>query len=107
MAFNGVKLALKAGPHGAARAIEYDGKSLLPAGVVRVEGEFQRGDVVRIVTVDGHDLASGSANYAAADIERIRGQRSDRIAEVLGYCPYDEVVHRDNLAVIRRDTPAT
>lgn len=85
---------------GAARAIEYDGKSLLPAGVVRVEGDFQRGDVVRIVTADGHDLASGSVNYAAADVERIRGQRSDRIAEVLGYEYGEEVVHRNNLVLL-------
>ena len=91
---------------GAARAIEYDGKSLLPAGVVRVEGEFQRGDVVRIVTADGHDLASGSANYAAADIERIRGQRSDRIAEVLGYEYGEEVVHRNNLVLLAGPQPS-
>jgi glutamate 5-kinase len=85
---------------GAARALEHDGKSLLPAGVVRVEGEFQRGDVVRIVTLAGHDLASGAVNYAAADIEKVRGQRSDRIAELLGYEYGDEIVHRNNLVLL-------
>ena len=85
---------------GAARALEHDGKSLLPAGIVRVEGEFQRGDVVRIVTLAGHDLASGAVNYAAADIEKVRGQRSDRIAELLGYEYGDEIVHRNNLVLL-------
>jgi glutamate 5-kinase len=85
---------------GAARALERDGKSLLPAGVVRVEGDFQRGDVVRIVTTEGNELASGSANYSSADIEKVRGKRSDRIADLLGYEYGEEVVHRNNLVLI-------
>ena len=85
---------------GAARALEYEGKSLLPAGVVRVEGEFQRGDVVRIVTMAGHDLASGSVNYSAGDIERVAGQRSDRIEGILGYDYGSEIVHRNNLVLL-------
>ena len=85
---------------GAARALEHDGKSLLPAGVVRVEGEFQRGDVVRIVTAEGRDLASGSVNYSSAEIEQVRGQRSGRIAELLGYEYGEEVVHRNNLVLL-------
>jgi glutamate 5-kinase len=85
---------------GAARALERDGKSLLPAGVVRVEGDFQRGDVVRIVTAEGNELASGSANYSSADIEKVRGQRSDRIADLLGYEYGEEVVHRNNLVLL-------
>ena len=85
---------------GAARALAQDGKSLLPAGIVRVEGVFERGDVVRIVTLAGHDLASGAVNYAAADIEKVRGQRSDKIAELLGYEYGDEIVHRNNLVLL-------
>jgi glutamate 5-kinase len=85
---------------GAARALELDGKSLLPAGVVAVEGEFQRGDVVRIVTVEGHELAAGAANYGAAEIARIRGLHSERIAEALGYEYGEEVVHRNHLVLL-------
>ena len=85
---------------GAARALEYEGKSLLPAGVLGVEGEFQRGDVVRIVTRAGADLASGSVNYSAAEITKVMGQRSDRIATLLGYEYGEEIVHRNNLVLL-------
>ncbi len=85
---------------GAARALEFDGKSLLPAGVLSVDGEFQRGDVVRIVTAAGHELAAGSVNYAAADIVRIRGLHSERIAEALGYEYGEEIVHRNQLVLL-------
>ena len=84
---------------GAARALEHDGKSLLPAGVVGVEGDFQRGDVVQVYTQAGRHLASGNANYAASDVERIKGLRSDRIAELLGYDYGEEIVHRNNLVL--------
>ena len=85
---------------GAARALTYEGKSLLPAGVLGVEGEFQRGDVVRIVTTVGADLASGSVNYSAAEITQVMGQRSDRIAALLGYEYGEEIVHRNNLVLL-------
>ncbi len=85
---------------GAARALTYEGKSLLPAGVLGAEGDFQRGDVVRIVTTAGADLASGSVNYSAAEIVQVMGQRSDRIAEVLGYEYGEEIVHRNNLVLL-------
>lgn len=85
---------------GAARAIRYDGKSLLPAGVTSADGAFQRGDVVRIFTQDGAHLATGNVNYSAEDVERIKGQRSDRIPDVLGYEFGEEVVHRDNLVLL-------
>jgi glutamate 5-kinase len=85
---------------GAARAIRYDGKSLLPAGVTSADGAFDRGDVVRIFTQSGDHLATGNVNYSAEDVERIKGQRSDRIPDVLGYEFGEEVVHRDNLVVV-------
>ena len=85
---------------GAARALESGGTSLLPVGVVEVAGDFQRGDVVRIHTGGGRHLASGMSNYAAADVTRIRGLRSDRIAEVLGHEYGEEVVHRNNLVLV-------
>lgn len=85
---------------GAARALRFDGKSLLPAGVTGSEGPFERGDVVRIFTGAGDHLATGSVNYSDRDIERIKGQRSDRISDILGYQYGDEVVHRDNLVLL-------
>ena len=85
---------------GAARALARDGKSLLPVGVVGVEGEFERGDVVRIETEAGDHLASGMSNYGASDVARLRGLRSDRIAGVLGHEYGEEIVHRNNLALV-------
>ncbi len=84
---------------GAARALGESGTSLLPAGVVGVEGDFERGDVVRIETEAGRRVATGIANYAAAEVGRIRGLRSNRIAEVLGHEYGEEVVHRNNLVL--------
>lgn len=85
---------------GASRALREDKRSLLPAGVKEVEGSFQRGDTIAIIDGDGRRIACGIANYSAQDIARIRGRRSDRIAEVLGYQYGGEVVHRDNLVLL-------
>ena len=85
---------------GAARALVRGGTSLLPAGVVAASGGFARGDVVRVESRDGEHIASGTTNYAASDVERIRGLHSDRIGEVLGYDYGDEVVHRNNLVLV-------
>ena len=84
---------------GAARAL-LRGASLLPAGVVAASGGFGRGDVVRVESRDGEHIASGTTNYAAGDVERIRGLHSDRIGEVLGHDHGDEVVHRNNLVLV-------
>jgi glutamate 5-kinase len=75
------------------------GKSLLPAGVTSVSGEFQRGDLVRVLDLDGREIARGLSAYAAADIARIRGRRSADIAAILGYRGRDEVIHRDDLVM--------
>jgi glutamate 5-kinase len=85
---------------GARRAVEKQGRSLLPIGVVRVTGSFHKGDVVAICDADGVEFARGLTNYPSGAVDRIRGLRTDQIGEVLGACPYEEVVHRDNLAVI-------
>ncbi len=84
---------------GAAQALGESGTSLLPAGVIGVEGEFTRGDVVRIETESGRRVATGITNYAAAEVSRIRGLRSNRIIEVLGHEYGEEVVHRNNLVL--------
>ena len=82
------------------------GRSLLAAGINRIEGGFAAGDVVSLSTGTGRAFARGLVNYPDAELRRIAGLKTDRIAEVLGYCPYEEVIHRDNLAVICRDEVA-
>jgi len=59
--------------------------------------------VVALAGPDGRTFARGLVNYSVEELGRIAGLKTDRIAPVLGYCPYEEVVHRDNLAVISRD----
>jgi glutamate 5-kinase len=83
---------------GAARALR-DGKSLLPAGVVGVEGRFERGDAVTVKTTDGRPLGKGLSAYAAEDIAVIKGHKSEKIEEILGYRGRAEVIHRDDLVV--------
>ncbi|MCK9486321.1 MAG: glutamate 5-kinase [Dehalococcoidia bacterium] len=85
---------------GAARALLAGGKSLLPAGVTACEGDFQRGDVVRVFSADGLHLASGLANYESDEIGRILGKHSDEIVGILGYEYGDEVIHRNNLVLV-------
>jgi glutamate 5-kinase len=85
---------------GACRAIVENGSSLLAIGISGIEGTFSKGDVVALCNLQGQELARGLTNYPASEIERIKGLKSDRIAQVLGHCPYQEVVHRDNLAKV-------
>ncbi len=84
---------------GARRALKEAGKSLLPSGVVAVEGRFEAGDIVRIKGPDGAEFARGLSNYSSADIVRIKGLKTVQIEAVLGHKYYDEIVHRDNLAL--------
>ncbi len=83
---------------GAARALGR-GRSLLPAGVRAVEGEFDRGDPVLIQTLDGATLARGLSAYASSDARRIAGHRSEEIEALLGWRGRDEIVHRDDLVL--------
>ena len=85
---------------GARRALIEQGKSLLAAGITRVDGAFEVGDAVRIVDAEGRDVASGLVNYRSADIARIMGRKSHEIEQILGQKDFDEVVHRDNLVVL-------
>jgi glutamate 5-kinase len=85
---------------GAQNAVEHQGRSLLAIGVRRVEGLFQKGDVVSLCREDGQELARGLINYGSEEVRRIAGQPTERIVDLLGHCPYDEVVHRDNLAKV-------
>jgi glutamate 5-kinase len=73
------------------------GKSLLPAGVKRVEGQFARGDAISIISERGHEIARGLVAYDRTDAERIIGRRSTEIEAILGFRGRDEMVHRDDL----------
>jgi glutamate 5-kinase len=85
---------------GARQAVEQQGRSLLPIGVVQVVGSFGKGDVVALCDPDGVEFARGLTNYAASTADRLCGLRTEQIREALGGVPYEEVVHRDNLVVI-------
>ncbi len=85
---------------GACAAIETEGKSLLAIGIVGFRGEFAKGDVISICNDEGLELARGLTNYDSIEIAKIQGQQSTAFQQILGYCPYDEVIHRDNLAVV-------
>ncbi|NDC63517.1 MAG: glutamate 5-kinase, partial [Planctomycetia bacterium] len=88
---------------GAREAVVAGGRSLLAAGITAIEGGFAAGDVVALATDGGRAFARGLVNYPETELRRIAGLKTERIAGVLGYCPYEEVVHRDNLAVICRE----
>jgi glutamate 5-kinase len=85
---------------GAVRAL-MGGKSLLPAGVTRSVGRFDRGDTVSIIGPDGAEVARGICAYSDADAARIIGRRSADIEKVLGFRGRDEIVHRDDLVLLR------
>jgi len=83
---------------GARRALG-TGKSLLPAGVTAIEGEFQRGDAVVLRGTDGAEIARGLSAYSAAEARRIIGHKSREIEAILGYRGREELVHRDDLVL--------
>ena len=83
---------------GAARAL-IGGKSLLPAGVTEVKGEFSRGDVVAIVSVEGEELGCGLVSYGVRDASQIAGCQSDEIETILGMTSRGALIHRDNLVL--------
>lgn len=85
---------------GAASALAAKGRSLLPAGIVRIEGAFTRGDTVAIIDPSGEELARGLAGMSSQELEQVKGQRLDRAATTLGYALPDAAVHRDNLLLL-------
>ena len=86
---------------GAKNAIVSQGKSLLPSGITKVEGDFEVGDPVICIGTDGKAFAKGLANYSSKDLVKIQGLKTAKIMQVLGYKDYDEVIHRDNMAVAK------
>ncbi len=84
---------------GAREAVITRGKSILPIGITAVEGEFGMGAPIEIKAPDNTTIGNGLANYSSADIRRIMGLKTAAIKDVLGSKPYDDVIHRDNLAI--------
>lgn len=84
---------------GAKEALLDKGKSLLPSGIIQVEGDFERGNVVAVVNQQGVEIARGVVNYSSYEIRQIAGRKSTEIADILGEKDYDEVIHRNNLWV--------
>ena len=85
---------------GAKKAIVQKGKSLLPSGVTKVRGAFDRGDLVACLGPRGKEFARGLVNYSVSELEKIKGLRSNQIEMTLGYKYCDEVIHRDDLVVL-------
>jgi len=91
------KLVLDAG---AAHALKTQGKSLLPIGVVDVQGDFQRGAIVACLDERGRDIARGLVNYSASEARQVMRKASSEIEAILGYIDEPELIHRDNLALL-------
>ena len=87
---------------GAVDKVLREGKSLLPIGVIAVEGDFSRGEVIAIRDVQGHEIARGLANYASAEARLLCRKASGEIEKLLGYIAEPEMVHRDNLVLSQK-----
>jgi len=85
---------------GAVNALIKMGRSLLPSGIAKVEGNFDVGDYIRCLNKDGQKIAKGLTNYSSTDLEKIRGKKTTEIENALGYKYSDEVIHRNNLVVV-------
>ncbi len=85
---------------GAKKALTQEYKSLLPIGVLNIEGDCQKGDIVSILDIQGNEFARGMVNYNCSDCKRIIGHHSDDILGILGYKNYDAIITRDNIALL-------
>jgi glutamate 5-kinase len=86
---------------GALAALTQRGKSLLPSGIVEVEGDFASGEVIALLGgAGGREFARGVVNFDAAELRKIRGAKTQEIEQLLGYRSFDEVIHRDNLVIL-------
>lgn len=85
---------------GAVKKLKEAGSSLLAVGVTATEGTFMRGEMVACVDQAGKEIARGLVNYSAQEVQRIMGQPSERIEEILGYVDEPELIHRDNLVLV-------
>ena len=81
---------------GASRALN-NGKSLLPAGIVKVEGNFKKGENILIIDSDGKDIARGLSSFSSNEINKIKGLQSNQIENILGYSSKSEIIHKDDM----------
>ena len=81
---------------GAVKALK-NGKSLLPAGITKIEGKFAKGDNVLIVDNNGKDCARGLTSFSSDEIEKIKGLKTAQIEKILGYASKSEIIHRDDM----------
>jgi glutamate 5-kinase len=85
---------------GAVRALTQAGRSLLPSGVIEVDGDFEAGAMVAVIAeADGREIARGLVNFDATEVAKLRGAQTREIEDRLGYRSFDEVIHRDNLVI--------
>lgn len=89
--------------NGAERALLKRGTSLLPSGIVDLHGEFEEGDLIRILDMEQHELGRGLTNYSKEHLLKIKGKKSAEIEMILGYKAADEVIHRDNLVITAKE----
>ena len=85
---------------GACAALCERGKSLLASGIIRVDGDFDEGELTAIEDDAGREIGRGLVRYGSEDVEIIRGKRSDEISEILGGRPADVVIHRDDMVIL-------
>lgn len=86
---------------GAAKVLMQGGASLLPVGIRAIEGDFERGATLAVLTPDGREIAHGLSNYGSEDLRKLCGKNSSEIAEILGYSFGDAVLHRNNMVVLK------
>jgi len=88
---------------GALDALTKKGRSLLPTGVVLVDGNFESGEAVSLVDVNGREFARGLVNYHSFELRLIKGRQTSEIEDILGYKTYDEVIHRDDMVLLSEE----
>lgn len=86
---------------GAEQALLARGASLLPSGITAIHGDFDKGDAVLVQSTTGQTLAQGISQYSSPELNKIRGVHSQQIANILGYCPSEVAIHRDDLVLFR------
>lgn len=84
---------------GACEALLEQGKSLLPVGIVDLEGSFNRGDLIRCIDLEGNEIARGLSNFNSQEISKIKGANTQEVEGILGYLSEEEVIHRNNLVL--------
>jgi glutamate 5-kinase len=89
---------------GAESAIETNHHSLLPIGVRQVIGEFSKGSLINVKGSDGRIIARGLSEYSSIEIEMIKGRKTSDIRHILGSRDCDEIIHRDNMVVLKETT---